>query len=86
MISELKNLIQKIYTEINNNNRKLLISKKPLSSKDTFQSLQNDMITERKLYSNGNIYEGGLKNGKRDRKGTMKYHNGYIYEGIGKMI
>jgi hypothetical protein len=32
-------------------------------------------------YSNGDIYEGQWKGGKRHGKGTFKYVNGYVYEG-----
>ena len=81
LISQLKNLIPKIYKAINDNNRKLFISKKSSSSIQTSESLENDSVFKIINYPNGNIYEGKLKNGKRDGKGIMKYHNGCIYEG-----
>ena len=45
----------------------------------------------RKLYQNGDSYEGDWVNGKRDGKGKMIYANGDAYEGDwvngkGKMI
>ena len=37
--------------------------------------------TMKVVYENGDEYEGETKNGKRDRKGTMKYADGEVYTG-----
>ena len=77
IISKLKNIITELYTAINDNNRKIIRSK---NSSSTLRTENNSVpITEK--YSNGNIYEGEIKNGKKEGHGIMRYSNGYIYEG-----
>ena len=35
----------------------------------------------KKKYPNGDIYQGGQKNGEPNGKGTMRYHAGGVYTG-----
>ena len=41
----------------------------------------NDKKNGKKIYNNGDKYEGDLKNDKREGKGKMIYNNGNIFNG-----
>lgn len=41
----------------------------------------SDKDTERIMYENGDIYEGGISNGRRNGKGKMIFRNKDVYEG-----
>ena len=86
ILSELKNIIANIYKIINENNRKTIKSKKSTTSILTIESNQSEGLDHKteiysEIYSNGNKYEGEIKNGKREGKGIMEYNDGHRYEG-----
>ena len=39
------------------------------------------IMQQHKEYSDGSVYDGGIRDGRRNGRGTMKYHNGNIYSG-----
>ncbi len=77
--------VQTIVTELLQNN-----GGPPRQGTTYVQSTLSDMLSKleegeasyiEKTYPNGDKYEGGWLNNKREGHGVMTYHNGEIYEG-----